>query len=601
MSRGTTQSGVEEEAVVYSQTRMLQDPTGRLLYIGDSATLSFLQLVRMMVEYVAGPSSFTTDPRRHRIVEPRFSLPPHARHTHLLPDKRTAYVLVESFFTNTQGLLQIFDRQSFFNELEACYCDPLSTKQTWLCILNLVFAIGLMLASPQPATHDSIVIEKLQADQNDRAEIFYFNAKSFCDPLTGFEDADFWSVQALTLMSVYMLSKSKRNTAFAFLGMAVRSAYALGLHREETLVVFSRSQQVERRNLWRTLFVIDRFLSCSLGRPTAITEDECSGDTLRPSEPSGEDQNGASNAFSFRQPSSPAELGALALEAAVRSCSVIGTILKRVYHQRKISTRLAQEIADVCKQWPRALPPSLHWRQAADAHPAQGVAILHANLFYCHSIVLLTRPFFLYLLNAEVQNLGPVDRNTASGGDSHAQKSAHGASVDAPANIGAAAATAHGFPPSRAYSRMGKFAEACVVASTHTVVLVRNAYEAGYLPRRDPTVVYFLFAAALVLLSNEFAGLYGGGGGVAMDCIDHACTVMASCAKTDEQASRLTFIMTSFRDVVVGTKEKRRKLALELQQQQQQQQMQMLGSPLQGRHGGAASETANGMVFNLPT
>lgn len=30
MSRGTTQSGQDEEAVVYTQTRMLQDPTGRL-------------------------------------------------------------------------------------------------------------------------------------------------------------------------------------------------------------------------------------------------------------------------------------------------------------------------------------------------------------------------------------------------------------------------------------------------------------------------------------------------------------------------------------------------------------------------------------------
>jgi hypothetical protein len=60
-SRGTTvNSGPDEEAVIYSQSRMLQDPTGRVLYIGDSATLSFLQLLRMMVETVAGASPFTT-------------------------------------------------------------------------------------------------------------------------------------------------------------------------------------------------------------------------------------------------------------------------------------------------------------------------------------------------------------------------------------------------------------------------------------------------------------------------------------------------------------------------------------------------------------
>lgn len=39
-----------------------------------------------------------------------------------------------------------------------------------------------------------------------------------CDPDSGFEDADFWSVQALSLMTVYMMAVSKRNRAYAYLG-----------------------------------------------------------------------------------------------------------------------------------------------------------------------------------------------------------------------------------------------------------------------------------------------------------------------------------------------------------------------------------------------
>lgn len=94
------QSGMDEEAIVYSQTRMLQDPTGRLLYVGDSATLSFLQLIRMMVEFVAGQSRFTTDPRRHKIMESQFSLESTTRRSLLIPHKTTAIILAESFFTN---------------------------------------------------------------------------------------------------------------------------------------------------------------------------------------------------------------------------------------------------------------------------------------------------------------------------------------------------------------------------------------------------------------------------------------------------------------------------------------------------------------------
>ncbi|KAL0256919.1 hypothetical protein SLS55_007728 [Diplodia seriata] len=217
-SNTASTDGNEEEAVVYSQMRMLQDPTGRLLYVGDAASLSFLQLLRMMVENVAGPSAFTTDPRRHKITEIPFSLPATMRHTHLLPDKRTAYILVESFFINTHGFLQVFERHAFTAALERCYSDPLTTEPPWLCLLNLVFAIGLMLATPRPDTPDAAIIEKLHRDHPDRAEVFYMNAKSLNDPLHGFEDADFWSVQALLLMSYYMLVKSKRNTSFALLG-----------------------------------------------------------------------------------------------------------------------------------------------------------------------------------------------------------------------------------------------------------------------------------------------------------------------------------------------------------------------------------------------
>jgi hypothetical protein len=70
------------------------------VYLGDAATLSFLQLLRIMVESVVGHCPFTNDPRRHKIMESQFSLPSNTRITHLLPDKQTATVLAESFFIN---------------------------------------------------------------------------------------------------------------------------------------------------------------------------------------------------------------------------------------------------------------------------------------------------------------------------------------------------------------------------------------------------------------------------------------------------------------------------------------------------------------------
>ena len=102
---------------------------------------------------------------------------------------------------------------------------------------------------------------------------------------------------------------------------------------------------------------------------------------------------------------------------------------------------------------------------------------------------------------------------------------------------------------------MEKFGEAAVIASTHTVVLVQNAYEAGYLPRRNPIAIYFLFAAALVLLSNEFGELYVN---VAADqCIQNSVTIMSYCGEADPQAKRLLEILVAFKDVVVQQRKRR--------------------------------------------
>ncbi|CAG8955200.1 hypothetical protein HYFRA_00007216 [Hymenoscyphus fraxineus] len=491
----------DEEADVYNYTRMLQDPTGRLLYLGDSASLSYLQLVRIVVEGVAGPSPFTQDPQRHRIVENTILLPTNTRLTTLLPDKATARILLDAYLINTNGLVEVFSQKKIVESLEKCYEKPLDVDSSWLCLLHLTFAIGLVMACPNTGTEEEKVIQRLRSESVDRAEIFYLNAKQLGGPLRGFEDGDFWSIQALTLMSIYMLSISKRNAAYAYHGMAVRSAFALGLHRAETHCIFDQEEQSVRRNLWRSLFILDRFLATSLGRPTAIRECDCSGDILETAE------------YHTSQPDANEEYTKSAgLKVSVRSCHVIGIVLEKVYSCRKVSTGLAQEIANECKSCPKMMEPTLHWRQARSAKPSQGVAILHVNLFYCHSVILLTRPFLLYLMKKKHEDTG------------------------------------NGSEMKCCRAKMKQFAESCVVASCHSIALVQVALEGGYLSRRNPFVIYFMFTAALVVLSNEFSFLYSNS--LSKICVRHAIDIMRWCSESDPHAKRLLVILSAFRDVV---------------------------------------------------
>jgi len=231
-----------------------------------------------------------------------------------------------------------------------------------------------------------------------------------------------------------------------FTGMAVRSAFALGLHRCEAMCIFSLPQRLERRNLWRSLFIMDRFLASCLGRPTAIRESDCSGDIFT--------TPGTEETDTFFPVVNEEMASSLGLEASARSCHVIGVVLEKVYSQRKVSAKLAHEIADDCKGWHKELHPSLDFRKVASPNSDQGIAILHVNLFYYHSIILLTRPFFMYLMTRKHQGNG--------NGDCDSQSSAR---------------------------RMEKLGEYCVVVSCQSIAIVQSALASGFLPRRNPFVM----------------------------------------------------------------------------------------------------------------
>jgi hypothetical protein len=161
-------------------------------------------------------------------------------------------------------MLHLFEERSFKQRVERTYQNPLAAEQSWMCILYLVFANGLQLrsASTQQSPKQAAILKRLLSDKFDLSEMFFLGARHLKDSASGIEDGDFASIQALLLMTLYMLSVGKRNTAWAYigtaaasceprrthlltfiLGMAVRLSYALGLHRTEAQRVYDESER----------------------------------------------------------------------------------------------------------------------------------------------------------------------------------------------------------------------------------------------------------------------------------------------------------------------------------------------------------------------
>ena len=109
-------------------------------------------------------------------------------------------------------------------------------------------------------------------DNSDLDDIFYQKACSYLQDQSIFESASLSTVQALVLLSNYTQKRNKPNTGWNYLGLAVRMALSLGLHRELPEWSISLLQREMRRRVWWGLFIFDSGASITFGRAILLPE-----------------------------------------------------------------------------------------------------------------------------------------------------------------------------------------------------------------------------------------------------------------------------------------------------------------------------------------
>ncbi|CEJ59397.1 hypothetical protein PMG11_08022 [Penicillium brasilianum] len=91
----------------------------------------------------------------------------------------------------------------------------------------------------------------------------------------GLDDTDDVTViQALALLAVIDATAGRRRGAWVKIGMAVRISQDLQLMLEPS-TNFTGLERDERRNLFWSLYLLDRFVCCSFQRPPAIKDSDC--------------------------------------------------------------------------------------------------------------------------------------------------------------------------------------------------------------------------------------------------------------------------------------------------------------------------------------
>lgn len=354
-------------------TRLLLNSAGNLRYFGESSPLSLLQECRFIFARVIGVSKFTDDPSKELVIdEPNRST---VRHPLQLPRRDLCNILVQFFEENINDTHYIFDMKYFKdNIIDRIYDNPISIEQSCICLLHLVLAIGAFYAEISP----SCQITDLNVV--DSAEFFDSSLSLMRDSVY---DGSLWLVEANFLQYFYYQSCCKPSSSWMHLGIAIRSAQALGLHRRVVNERFKNPLYVvHRRRLWRSLFICDRISSINLGRPLAANDydwdDQCMNFI-------------ADSKENFRQKCQD-KISKIAHDR----------IVENIYRDGVINIRRANELAIELKTWSLNLPPDLDLsftlKKFKCNDNGDNNLLMNVHMAQFYGIMLLCRPFLMYII-----------------------------------------------------------------------------------------------------------------------------------------------------------------------------------------------------------
>jgi hypothetical protein len=381
-SEGNRSNSISQ-APVSKLARPLRDGKGQFMYLGDSVNLPFLQNVCRLVKSSIGNCSLTTDHFRHALVENTPATRPHASpeaYSDIKPSLGEAKDLVRHYLLATSGILDLFDPADIMQHLARWVNDASTETDFTSSIYYLVLAIGAQVR-PGPGEGHEVAGEA------------YFNRGRHSVAANFMDDPSVFAVQSHALITMYMLTVCRRNGAFINLGIAVRAAYALGLHRSDISALFEGRERRTRERVWKTLRILDMFLSASLGRPLATSEvDGGNVSWTKPSRDYKDIQSDGRN-----------------LSTTLRICFLFERILNEVYCRREVMAHRVESISQQYRDWRVEFPISLKFdglEQSDDSPNAalqQSIGITHLKTFYYWSIILLTRPFLVIKVSTQLK------------------------------------------------------------------------------------------------------------------------------------------------------------------------------------------------------
>ncbi|KAJ9137231.1 Zn 2cys6 transcription factor [Pleurostoma richardsiae] len=193
----------------------------------------------------------------------------------VMPDKGQADILMGRYFECVDPVYPMIHRQTFYADYEHFWSLPRPEKDradaSFIALIFVMLALGTQFVQTTTAR------EKQQTAE------FYASASNQALRMSSYlSTASIRSIQTMVLIVYFLINDNHASDGWAFAGILMRQAYAMGLHRDPNIVtpdatIFEKQQ---RRKVWQAVLLQDTFLTVLLSLPPNATHTDVNVEDL---------------------------------------------------------------------------------------------------------------------------------------------------------------------------------------------------------------------------------------------------------------------------------------------------------------------------------
>ncbi|KYK59604.1 hypothetical protein DCS_00736 [Drechmeria coniospora] len=214
----------------------------------------------------------------------------------VLPDKIQADILLARYFECVDPVYPMIHRQTFYADYEHFWQlarpDRNEADASFVGLMLVMLALGTQFVTTTTPKERKQTAEFYASASNQALRMSsYLSTASLC------------SIQAMVLMTYFLINDNHASDGWAFAGILIRQAYAMGLHRDPNIgtcalllprpeldALADRPPSVtptanpfekqQRRKVWQAVLLQDTFMCVLLSLPPSATHTDVSVDDL---------------------------------------------------------------------------------------------------------------------------------------------------------------------------------------------------------------------------------------------------------------------------------------------------------------------------------